>query len=502
MAFLPLLLGSCDYTDDSELPNGTLPTIEISGFAEDGYSIVSYQKNHLKISPVIKTNYSDSQLSYNWYLIDDNASDLAYYARPQKDYSWELISSQKDLDYEVNLTPGTYHVCLDVKAENGYTASINTTLRTSTNFTNGYYILKQTVDGNTEFDVFRPDDNELISDLFAATTGSAMTGAPVALSMAFDHGYIDDVSNQQAGSSIVTFTTNDGSIRSLRTSDLKCVLDNSRLLYDGALGANEQPYRIINGMWSNIFLTSEGVRSQYSFAMQPGPGLYGIAGGGGASKFVVFDKWMYYSDVNAICWNEKTHSIFFVDYNGGSNPIDDMPVQVNNLTGWDCIACGWSNSGGGAVFLLQNASGERQIIKLASMGYSGIMGSEAVLLKSDSHLAKGNVFTVSFNSSSFIYTIDNNHIYGYDINTGEEQVINAQGIGSETITYISDKWIGSADTDYFVVGTQSGNEYTLRFYNQLGGKPDGAPVYTIKGTGRVVSMMYTSTVSASRAVQD
>ena len=506
VALLPLLFGSCDYTDDSELPNGVLPTIEISGFEENGYSVVSYQGNHLQISPVITTGYNDSQLTYNWYLVDDKASDQAYYnyVSTKKDYTWKLISNEKNLDYEVNLAPGNYHICLDVVADNGYTASYNTTLQTSTNFTIGYYILKQTAEGNTEFDVFRPDDDELSENLFEATTGAALAGTPYALSMANDHAYVDEETNMQAGDKIVTITTKEGSIRCLRTSDLKCVLNNDNILYGGSLQAPDYPYMIISGMWSNIFLSGDGVRSQYVASMQPGTGKYGVAGGGGASRFAVLDTWMYYDDLNTICWNGNTHSIFFVDYNGGSNPIDDMPgCQVNNLTGWDCIACGWSSPAGGALFLLQNTStGARQLIKLASMGFSGAMPTEAVTLNSNLHLAKGNVFTVSNRSASFFYTVDNNHIYGYDINTGEEQEITAQGIGNETITYISDKWIGSTDTDYFVVGTQNGNQYTLRFYKQLGGKPDGAPLYTTTGTGKVVSVKYTSLSSSSMAIQD
>ena len=497
LAILPLFC-SCDSSDDSTLANGTLPFIEIEDFQEGGYNIVSYQGNHLQIAPQITTGYSDSQLSYHWYLVDDQAQEFAYING--KEYSWEEIGKDKNLDYEVNLSPGNYYICLDVTAENGYTVSKQTTLLVSTDFTSGYYILKETSDGNTELDVFRANENRLIEDLFKATTGEALAGSPMTLSMSFDHSYIDENTNRQAGGNLAVVTTKKGLIRCLYTGDLSAVLRNDNILFD-EMGSNVQPYLMYSGICSNFLISSDGMRSQYCYSVGGGSGKYGVAGGLGGSRFVLADNDGYMS----VIWGESTHSLYYVDYNGGPGYFDNPTNNVNNMIGWECLACGFSKMAKFAVFLLENSSTKERKLIYLKVSFSGVSVNKIVPVASSAHLAKGNVFTVSNSSSTFIYTIDNNRIYGYDLNSGEEQEIGAADVGNETITYISDKYV-SRKVDYFVVGTQNGNQYTLRFYNQLGGKPDGAPVYTVKGTGKVASIKFTNTtisgMSGVPAIQD
>lgn len=480
-----LLLVSCDSSDDSTLPEGTLPTIEIADFQEGGYNIVSYRENFLQIEPQITTGYTESQLSYHWYLVNNSSSDIAY--TTNKEYTWELISSERNLNYEINLAPGNYTVCLDVTADNGYTASKQCDLLVSTDFTAGYYILKETADGNTELDVFNYTDNNLIKDLFEATTGEALPGAPVMLSMSFDHSYIDENTNMETSGNLATITTDKGLIRGLYTGDLSAVLRNDNILYD-TWDNNVQPYLIGSGLWTNVLVTSEGAVSQYAASMGGGSGKYGIAGGAGGSRFYVLDA----SGYTTVLWAEAAHTLYYLDYNGGPGYFDDPTYNVNNMSGWECIAAGNSRSAGVVVFLLQNTSTKARQLVYVSTNFMGGTIAKMVTVDPSTHLAKGNVFTVSNQSSSFIYTVDNNRIYGYDLNSGEEQEIPAPGISGETITYISDKYVRRT-TDYFVIGTQNGNDYTLRFYEQLGGKPDGNPVYTVKGSGKVVSVKYTDT---------
>ena len=105
------------------------------------------------------------------------------------------------------------------------------------------------------------------------------------------------------------------------------------------------------------------------------------------------------------------------------------------------------------------------------------------------------LFTLSCASAALLYGVVGNTIYGLDLTTFTEQEITPKGIGEEEqIVYFYNQSGGIFGSyDYLVVGTQTQgtDAYTLRFYNQLGGLPDGEPVYTLHGTGTPRSIHYT-----------
>lgn len=100
------------------------------------------------------------------------------------------------------------------------------------------------------------------------------------------------------------------------------------------------------------------------------------------------------------------------------------------------------------------------------------------------------LFSTNGPSASLIYCVDGNRIYGYDFQNGDEYAIRPQALPeSAYISYVSDQTFDGVE--YFVVGIQSGDKYTLYFYNVLGGQPDGQPVYEVSGSGVVKSVHYT-----------
>ena len=109
---------------------------------------------------------------------------------------------------------------------------------------------------------------------------------------------------------------------------------------------------------------------------------------------------------------------------------------------------------------------------------------------------------VSPYDAAFLHVQDNktafvekygNKVYAYDTKTGDETALTFAGVpASENISYISCNYPGSTKKMYLILGTQNGQNYTLRFYPMLGGKPDGEPIYTVSGTGTVKSVRYTA----------
>lgn len=84
-------------------------------------------------------------------------------------------------------------------------------------------------------------------------------------------------------------------------------------------------------------------------------------------------------------------------------------------------------------------------------------------------------------TASYLYCVDAGHLYAMNFNDENmnEIEIKPEGIGSgENIVFVANQfWNASGSSDdkfnYLIVGTQSGDNYKLYFYNINGGAPDG-----------------------------
>ena len=200
-------LVSC-YDDDSSLGTKNIGDITI-GTLEDA-SIISYSGNKLIREPEIETTYPDDQLTYAWYIYKEDQD---------KGFRTNKIDSVKNLSYEVNLPAGSYTIIFEATATaNGYAATAEMKLAVSTTFSQGFYILKETADGNTELDVYT--QNGLVSDLLASTQGEALSGSPRNLSVGYSQAFIDTEENKMVNANTVCITTEQNKLICLRTVDM------------------------------------------------------------------------------------------------------------------------------------------------------------------------------------------------------------------------------------------------------------------------------------------
>ena len=202
------------FDDDSTLGTIDVPGIEIGELRDT--LITSYVGNVLHVSPEVTTAYPESDLTYAWYYYQNVSSgtsnDLEDGFRTNK------IADTKDLDYEVNLSTGSYTLVLEVTSKtNNYSATATMTLTTVTSFSNGFYILKETADGNTEVDLLATDG--LIEGLMSNVLGEPLAGAPLNLSITYNHPYInpDDL---QMGATSMLHVFSEGDYHSFRTEDM------------------------------------------------------------------------------------------------------------------------------------------------------------------------------------------------------------------------------------------------------------------------------------------
>lgn len=484
--------------DDSTVATKDPGSILISGIDKDGYIAVSYSGHFLDIKPEVKSSFDESELKYEWLLyknsenslLDDSYYDI--YHGTGKDFKTgvlELISTSRDLHYEVNLKPEAYTLALRVTAPNGIQTYMKTSLQTTTTLSDGYYILKETTDGNTDFDMCLDADHAMSENIISAVQGEAMKGKPLAMGAAFSHSYTDQ-DGQFLSCNLISATTESGDFKAFSTNDFSEIFNRTNMLYAGSLADDEIPYGFSSGMFSIFFTTSNGIRSQYSASIfGAGSGMYGDSPINGGSRFYVGGT------ACTVVWDEKHHSFYYSDYNGSTSQTDIAYPEFK------CIDCG-RNSSEQAFFILEDASGARKLVTI-SMTYSGASLKSDVDIAPGSHFAKASDFTVCYSGASFIYCLDGNRIYTYNLVNGEEAELSFAGLGQdEKISYISCNAYGSTDNMRFIVGTQNGQQYTLRFYSMIGGKPDGSPDITCSGTGYVKSVRHTSISQTSSTEQD
>lgn len=482
-------LAGC-YKDDSTIASSLISDITIADFQENGYTIISFADNYLDITPVVETEYKESELTYKWYLID-KSQEVLIDQDSEDPYEMELIGEEKTLHYNVRLIPGEYTVVCQVSASNGYTVYKTTTLNCITLFSNGFYILKETVDGDTELDLFNPSSDTFMENVITNVHGEPIQGVPQNLSTAYNHGYIDDNTNEMASSNMVTVTTKDGKIRVMRTSDLKIVMDNSSLLFS-SFEEGEVPYRIISFFWINMLTSNKGVRSQYQASLQTSAsGRYGVTNGIPVGTDLAYDE----RASGLFLWDPTTHKVVYCDYNATCTYGTREDNGVANLSQYECMFIGSCTANGNVVYVLRNRMNVTFIMSISSNFGAGWKVEQLTPIHAFApNFNKAASYKICTQEATLVYgLLDNNEIWAYDfVNNIEKQIV-PEGIGDdEKITYISDQYAGyDATNNFFIVGTEKNDTYTLRFYTNFGGQPDGAPKYVITGKGHPKAIHHT-----------
>lgn len=466
--------------DESTLPDNNFQIAELGDFDESGYSVVSYAGNTLELDARVDNGYALNQLTFEWYLIDQAKGEGL---QQNSTYEREHIGSGQHLSYEVNLAPGVYDVICEATADNGLTVFKKTTLKAVTYFTQGFYILKDLGNAQTDIDIYNDQVDGFTQNAIQATSGQSIQGHPLALSMSYQHCYVDEDTFTPSSFDMATVTTDEGGIYSYRISDLKCVMSRDNLLYT-AMDESEKPYRIVSGYYMVFYLSNAGVRSQYMSWFRQTSGKYALPSGEGASQYAA------YIGRSTAFWDQTAHSIVSCNYNGAYERFSNPALNVNGLTDYECIASGSNGASELGFFLLKNSNtGDYKLVLIRAVGVT--LEVYEIRDITGTHLSQCKMFSCSAQASTLIYGSDGQQIYGYDIATGNEQTILAQSMsGSGDITYISDQTF-NAMFNYFLIAHQNGSGYVLDFYRVVGGLPDGAPAFTLTGSGAVKSVHYT-----------
>lgn len=482
--------------DESTLATNEVGSISIEGL-ESSYTVRSYVGVNLKdiVSPTIQSDYSEDQLTYSWYLFNNEEDDA--------DYTEFLISNEKLPDYEVNLPSGNYTLALKVQSQTNDNAQFaTTTLSTSTQFSQGYYILKETADGNTDLDCY---NQELQSDIISGGTGAPMQGKPYNISILYNGEYVNPDNNEMAFDNFIHVTTESHAYKGFRSEDMKEIFNNDNLFYSGPMEADEMPCSLFTTIFYNCYMSNTGIRSYMaSSGTANSTGRLGFPTCSGGSKFVQIADYM----TGIVYWSDTEHCLMGADFNASASSAMTTAsgdnIQNNYPKDLNCLASGFNVSGGNTLtwFLCEQPStGQRYLYKTDATGYCI---NEIIKLDPSLHLARSIAQGGNGLTASYIYCIDDNKLHAYSLQTGNElENINLPGIpANENITFVTNQYLNlggfiesAYNRDDLIIGTQTGNNYKLYVYESAqmnGGQPIAEPAVIIEGTGTVKAVRYIS----------
>lgn len=494
-ALVSLTLTACFDDDSTDADYNRVGEITVTGI-DEAYTKIAYTGDHLQISPTITTTDAESDLSYQWLLLNTKTGTLDTKGDTIQP---EVIGTDRNLDYEVATTPGTYQVRLLVSQRStGYTVYATTSLTVQTAFSQGFYVLKETTDGNTDIDelsaVGTTGENLLLQ-----TQGAPMSGKPGAIYTEYNLDYVDPESLDPSKGNMLLITTADGHFQKVRTTDLRKIFDRSNILF-GTMDATEKVYAAYETPMDRAYLlTSSGFR--YTTPNGKTTGQYGnpIPETDASSLFAI-DMPSY---GNTLFWDAANHNLTTGDYNGNLMPLTYTDLsgedKTQGLSGWQCLHMGYNLLSSDGVFttVMEDPSGQRYVY-LTDVSFSSTYLSAILKAGADSHLAKATSFSTNGNQAKYIYCVDGGKLYA--VNYSDESLpeipLTLQGIPSgETINFVTNQYWGQGSDafDYLIVGTQQGTTYHLYFYEMNGGAPQGAPVKTMQGTGTVKHVRYLNT---------
>lgn len=485
------MMAAC-FKDEGNYTYDAIGEIAISNI-EESYLKYSYVGDILEIPAVVTTDYAD--MEYAWYLWEGTGTSYT-----EEEREMQLISEDKELSYEVNLAPGDYTVMLKATSgSNGYSALQTTHLEVSTQFLRGFYILKETADGNTELDLHYQDGQPLVENMLSITGQEELLGKPLAVMPIYMQGYIDEATNGVKECNAIAVTTEQGNIAFYNTEDFQKIHDNSDVVY-GGLNAGTVPYVAYSDTYYNYILTSEGVYSVQTVYSPSSAYAYdnnvNVKGG---SRFIA----SYVVDMGGFpmngtfYWDARNQSISYFDGYGGMifGPYSE------NVQGMECLMGGFTRSNSMAYFLMQDGGGRCLYeISVDGMMYS-ISTNDRIDIPASSKLAQATCYAVNADNTNYLYYVYDNKLYAYSLSERDEgtQALSLQGMSSdEEITYLSYQWMNcAADADsgtnftHLMVGTQKGDMYKVYMYDLAGGEPRTL-VRTITGTGKLKSLVYIS----------
>jgi len=504
LIFITLLITSLTSCfDDKGNYDYENPEENVIGNIENDYHLISF-KDSLVIVPELEGINENENTTYLWTIYSSGSTKESEAITQEKRLGIrsKVLSEERNLNFKINLSTGTYRINYEVKdGITGLTSLASTYLTVNTEFTKGFYILKETSEGNSEIDIYT-SENSLLENLISNVSGTTLEGSPLTFGLWPRFSYLDTTSGDLDTKNFLLPITKKGKLAMIRTEDFKQIRNLEEMFYKGVdpgkpifAYANAENYNVVtssgyfsNGQVANVGIVSSGYFGRVS-TLPEEPSNY------------EFSQFACLYGKGALLYDNLHHRFIESDFViGNLHLISDQDAQykANNIEDELVYIGGGSLSNKDYAFAIFNKKNSQQK-RVYSFGqidltkYTNTI-DDIVDIPLNSAMTQANIFACSKKYAKLIYYVSNNKIYVYKFISRTEKELTFEGLPQdEEITYLENIYSSVSEDVKFhhlIVGTYKDGNYSIYMYNTLGGLPLDGPQKIIKGKGKVVKLQY------------
>jgi hypothetical protein len=482
------LLISC-FKDKSNYDYTPAEKITVTGI-NSSYDKIS-QVDSMVIIPAVSSTDPAAKFEYFWGIYETNVQGSA----PKVDTICKTLA----LRYFVKQPAKAWVLVFGAKNKNtGYMSISTSTMNVITQFTRGWYVLKD--DGTkTDMDLFLTPTTitptSKMENVFSLANGRKLDGK--AKCLCFESSYKSMVTGT-LGNTRAMFIATDKDASIINTNTMLEIKNfNGCFYYPPTVKA---PNAMTLGSSADYFINDGQLYSIYS--MSSNTGVFGNKQMKDAvnTPYRLADFYVTYIVSDPIFFDEISSS--FVSAGGAGtilNSVTDaagtaMKANNNNKTLLYMGTKATSPLSGVAVFQ-DKTNPALKILSTITPTVSAFKMVNDTLLNS-SKLYNATKYTVNYADESMIYFVVGNEVWSRNLTNKFEQLQFTAPAG-ETITFIRHKkYSVTADIAFaynlVMVGTKSGANYTVRMFTKTAGNLPAYPSFTLTGTGSVGDVFYLS----------
>lgn len=483
-----LSLTGC-FQDEGNYDYKNIGKVFVSGY-EESYTVVS-DLTPLSITMNVELEDPDMEVDYLWTMyahggVGTNKIDTI--ARTKDLQNQVLRGEAREYRLEFRIRETKTGVCW-------YTL-IPVTI--STEYTKGWYVLKETAEGNTELDL--QTDAGCMANLLKAETAMSYRGKPQGLGFTESYMYVDTAGNRQNKSRCL-FVQSEEQMGVWLINSMKLIHDYTNCFYMTPAFTPKQSGSLMSDELISIFDES-GMYSYSSMTMNVGlfgeKRLYG-------SDYRISNKGMFaFYGGSAIVFDELSRSwlglgamhnnLLRFNDNNASNVCLRKPYDMDLQLVWGGNRMLTTST---AYAVLDSMVQPRKRI-VQTLNKTGIASKRNPITKeyvvpADKNLYQSDVIC-SHCKNATLYCAVGNRLYAYDMNGMDNEVkMDYPFAENEEITYIThfNSTASDARFEKFVVATFDGVNYKLYLFDLEFGRISGEPV-VYEGVGKVKRTLFVS----------
>lgn len=495
VVFSSLIITGC-FSDQGNYDYESLSTITVSDIAES-YTCVQLVDT-LTITPTIDASEPTDEIAYLWTIA--KYQDLL---SEEENLPIDTLSTECNLVLPVELTAGEYRLMYTVTnlTNSGLEVFAQAKLTVKTEFSEGFYLLKETATGMTELDLYT-SENEFFEDLFEETGTGSLEGAPIGFGLFKEFSYLDSDSGEYVYDHMLCPVTDAGKTGMYKNKDLTLFRDYENMFFGDCPTA--KPLKMMH-LFATIFvcITEDGEYfTRNDKGGYPSIGYFGYLQSFGGSYDYIISEDLAYTGYSAFFVDLATNNLMYMNYNTGAltqaTTLLASQQSVKAMEGeYVYMTSAGSKLATNVIIMNNEEEGCYQLYIFAPYSTSSAyVTCSRTDIDTSSEIYNAEMITANKYTASLLYLKDAaNKFYTFSLTDFSTKEITLSGLPEgEEVTLMQNMYctLGDYPFDHFVVATTDGENYTVLMYDMIGGEPVGEPVKTIKGSGIVRKMQYTS----------